>query len=94
MPRLMQSFPIALASLVLTLGVWLGGRAIPAWSAPLCHSFEGQNLCVQSIRRSAKHPWEYWVRWSMPPQAPQRVTIDCRTPRGEKERWICDRFRR
>lgn len=45
--------------LALPFGVWLVNAVAAPSSLNACRSFNGHQVCVDSIRRSAKHPWEY-----------------------------------
>ncbi|NJL46150.1 MAG: hypothetical protein HC922_11490 [Leptolyngbyaceae cyanobacterium SM2_3_12] len=48
----------ALAGLILLLGLWFSPAAKAA-AKPHCQAMAGHQVCLESIRRSAKYTWEY-----------------------------------
>jgi hypothetical protein len=52
--------------------------ALPA-DAAICHSFQGQKLCVVNIKRSAKKYWEYRVTISRDGEIQPVEIYNCRS---------------
>ncbi|WP_353671744.1 hypothetical protein [Synechocystis sp. LKSZ1] len=85
-PRLVRipKFVVNLSACLLLAGYysglgWLGGSMAPAFAqVNLCRIEGPHTLCLETVKRSAKYPWEYRVVVTMDgiPQAPQRY--NCR----------------
>ncbi len=60
----------------LTIGTW-HPLAQPAQAAPICRTIQDRNICILSLKRSAKNFWEYNAA----------VSIDGK--RGPKENYNC-----
>ncbi|NEQ26850.1 MAG: hypothetical protein F6K28_49055 [Microcoleus sp. SIO2G3] len=46
-------------SIAIALLGWMNFAQPAAAAAPICRSLNGHNICILSIQRSAKYPWEY-----------------------------------
>ncbi|MBD1873984.1 hypothetical protein H6F75_10850 [Nodosilinea sp. FACHB-131] len=95
----MRALIAVLLGLWAVLWVW-----IPESSASvLCRNVEGQQVCIETIKRSAKYTWEYRVVVSINGKSRPVKRYDCRQPTGaDRElatpyfeaalrQFICDR---
>lgn len=74
-----------MAVLLLWLGLW---GVMLAWSPEssasiLCRNLEGQQACIETIKRSAKYAWEYRVVVSIDGKSQPVKRYDCRQPPQE-----------
>jgi hypothetical protein len=65
------------------MGLFLIGGLVMAYSnpveaAPKCQTLDGHQLCLESIKRSAKYHWEYRVTVSVDSQKQPAQRYDCR----------------
>jgi hypothetical protein len=94
-----------LITVLLALGLW---GAMMVWSPEssasiLCRNLEGQQVCIETIKRSAKYNWEYRVVVSVDGTSRPVKRYDCRPSTGfDREsvmpyfevalrQFICDR---
>jgi hypothetical protein len=66
----------ALWGIILTIVTWQASSP-PALAAPICRTIQDHDICILSIKRSAKNFWEYNAA----------VSIDGK--RGPKENYNC-----
>lgn len=95
----------ALIAVLLGLGLW---GVMVVWSPEssaslLCRDLEGQRVCIETIKRSAKYVWEYRVVISIDGQNRPLKRYDCRQSRSAErapavpyfedalQQFICDR---
>jgi hypothetical protein len=77
----------------LLLGVMLGlAIATPTLASPICHSVAGQDICILSIKRSAKYHWEYRAEVSVNGQKRPLEVYDCRRRVRQKANGITVAF--
>lgn len=70
------------------LGLWLGGGLLavalvlsgpaPTWAALKCQTLDQHQVCLESIKRSAKYFWEYRAVVSVDGQIRPEQRYDCR----------------
>jgi hypothetical protein len=60
-----------------TVALW--GWIPPASASVLCRDVEGQQVCIESIQRSAKYLWEYRVVVAVDGQKQPLKVYDCRS---------------
>lgn len=72
----MKGFIFAIAGLVWAVG--LLGWVSEAAASVLCRDVAGQEICIESIKRSAKYVWEYRVVLSVDGQTRPVKRYDCR----------------
>lgn len=70
----------ALIGLLIGLGCWGGllGWSAGALANPLCRPLAGQQVCIETIKRSAKYFWEYRVVVSIDGDHQPLKRYDCR----------------
>jgi hypothetical protein len=95
----------ALIAVLLGLGLW---GLMVVWSpessaSVLCGNLEGQQVCIETIKRSAKYNWEYRVVVSVDGKSRPVKRYDCRPSTGSDRelatpyfeaalrQFICDR---
>ncbi|MBD2107754.1 hypothetical protein [Nodosilinea sp. FACHB-13] len=95
----------ALIAVLLGLGLW---GVLLVWSpkssaSVFCRDLEGQQVCIETIKRSAKYAWEYRVVVSIDGKSRPVKRYDCRrntgadrelvTPHSEAalRQFTCDR---
>lgn len=93
------------ALIAVLLGLW---AVLLVWSpqslaSVLCRNVEGQQVCIETIKRSAKYTWEYRVVVSIDGKSRPVKRYDCRQTNGSDrelaapyseaalQRFICDR---
>ncbi len=74
----MKALGFAIAGLIWAVGL-LGWMA-EASASILCREVAGREICVESIKRSAKYVWEYRVVLSVEGQVRPVKRYDCRQP--------------
>lgn len=71
----------ALIAVVLGLVIAIGWPGVsPSAASNLCQEVRGQQLCLETIKRSAKYPWEYRVVISVDGKRRPLSRYDCRQP--------------
>lgn len=74
--------------LILTLIIWFLAISFPA-EASTCYNYHGQSICILSIKRSAKYPWEYRAAVSIQDVIRPIEVYDCRQQvRIKKDRTV------
>ncbi|MBD2114444.1 hypothetical protein [Leptolyngbya subtilissima] len=93
------------ALVAVLLGLW---AVLCVWSpessaSVLCRDVERQQVCIETIKRSAKYTWEYRVVVSIDGKSRPVKRYDCRRPTGADQelatpyfeaalrQFICDR---
>jgi hypothetical protein len=85
MAFIVQKIAILLIALSLVLGCVMG-FSNSAEAQPLCRNMAEHQVCVESIKRSAKYYWEYRVVVSVDGETRSAKRYDCRQLRsGVKE---------
>ena len=75
--------------IALVLALMFTASSETVLARPICHSYEGHEVCIKRIKRSAKYYWEYYVELSTDGKSKPLETYDCRhrqriTEKGEK----------
>ncbi|OKH51257.1 hypothetical protein NIES30_03055 [Phormidium tenue NIES-30] len=95
----MRALVAVLLGLWAVLWVWIPESA----ASVLCRDVEGQEVCIETIKRSAKYTWEYRVVVSIDGKSRPVKRYDCRRTTGaDRElampyfesalrQFICDR---
>jgi hypothetical protein len=105
----LATFMRFLLSIVLGLGLWLGHAvwALPVDAAPLhCRTLKDKPVCIDWIKRSGKHYWEYKAIVSIAGVKQASAVYDCRSRiivepddtaiafgRNDPGAVVCDLFR-
>lgn len=50
---------VVIVLLAIPFGVWLVNYGLAAQQTPACYVSNGHQICLESLRRSAQHYWEY-----------------------------------
>lgn len=50
----------------------------PAHAAPICKEIQGQQVCINKMKRSAKNYWEYWAIVDVDGHLRPKETYNCR----------------
>ena len=65
----------SLLGIVISLMTW---QVSPSIAAPLCRTIQNQNVCILTIKRSAKNYWEYSAAVSIDGKRGRKEPYDCR----------------
>ena len=74
--RFMAQFALALVPLIATILIWV--PPVLAGAPLLCQTIEGHEVCLVSIKRSAKNFWEYRVQLRVDGRVRAKERYDCR----------------
>ncbi|WP_017300734.1 hypothetical protein [Nodosilinea nodulosa] len=71
---------VAVLAAILGLGIVMGWPGLPpvAAASHVCREVMEQQLCIETIKRSAKYPWEYRVVVSVDGKSRPLSRYDCR----------------
>jgi hypothetical protein len=73
----MRKIITILWAIVLTIGTWQ--ITLPALAAPICRTIQGQDVCLLTLKRSAKNFWEYNAAVSIDGKRGPKETYNCRS---------------
>ncbi len=73
-PLRKQAIAYVFSLLLVVSWIFYPGAALAA----SCYNAAGHRVCVSSIKRSAKHYWEYWATVSIDGVARPREVYNCR----------------
>ncbi|MGB3309238.1 MAG: hypothetical protein WBG32_15735 [Nodosilinea sp.] len=77
---MVKTLVVAIIGLGLTAG--LLGWSAEALASNFCRDLAGQQVCIETIKRSAKYLWEYRVAVSVDGDRHHLRRYDCRPPTG------------